>query len=819
MEEEVKYPIKVIYAEDNPLDIDITRKIFEPLKNKFDLTFVITGKELLEILKEKSFDLILLDNHLPDVEGVDLIPKLINLKVNSPIIIITGLGDEELVLKAMKFGATDYITKSGDYLEKLPEYLERTYLVSKKLKQTKIHVRVEDINVLYIEHDLNDIELTKNYILKETPHIKLTTVTKSIDALNLLNERNFDLILLDLRMPDIDGIELVRLIKNKNIGIPVVIVTGKGDEQSAIEALKLGVYDYVNKDIDYIEKLPRIIETSYLKFKYDKSLLNHEKKYLDLNITLEQQFQERTLSLIKEIERRKDSEKKFYDLYVMFETFLNSIGDLVVVKDKDLRIIFVNNAFQSFFEIGLEELTEGLVTNGIQHFNKYDAVLDREVRESLSERTKLLKLIDKKGNEKYFEVKKTPILDENKSFNGIISIYRDLTERIILANELKISEERYRSFVENSSELISRFELERPIDISLPVEEQIKQIYDFAKLSECNLAFVKNFGFSSMEEMRGYPLGRLLPYLSETNRELIKEFISNGYTIKNFESQELKSDGSVIYFLNSFVGIVENNKLTRIWIVKRDITELKKLNLELEERVRERTRKLELLNSELEDFNSAVSHDLRAPIRAIVGFSEILLKEHGKKLDEDVRDLINDVISNGKKLQTMLEDLLRLSKLSVSELKLEQFSLKDLALEIINDFNKRNEVGHAKIFVGDLPEILADKSLITIAFTNLISNAIKFSMKNEEPKIEIGTLADDKSHIIFVKDNGVGFDIKYKSKLFKPFQRLHSGTEFPGTGIGLAIVKKIIDRHNGKIWVESELNKGTIFYISFVRNK
>ncbi len=323
--EEINYPIKILYAEDNPTDIDLTRQVFDKLKDKFSFTFVMTGKELINQVKENSYDIILLDNHLPDVEGVDLIPKLINLKVTSPIVIITGLGDEELVLKALRFGASDYISKTGDYIQKLPDYLERVYVVNKKLKQTKFHVRIEELQVLYIEHDEHDIELLERFIRRETPYIKITSVKSSIDALRLIEEKDFDLILIDLRMPDIDGLELVRRIKHKKYDLPIIIVTGKGDEQSAIEALKLGVYDYVSKDINYIEKLPRIIETSYLKFKYDKSLLNHERKYLDLNITLEQQFQEKTISLVKEIEHRKESEKKYFDLY------------------KNIRNIFTNN--------------------------------------------------------------------------------------------------------------------------------------------------------------------------------------------------------------------------------------------------------------------------------------------------------------------------------------------------------------------------------------------------------------------------------------------------------------------------------------------
>ncbi|MCX8056954.1 MAG: response regulator [Ignavibacteria bacterium] len=814
MEAHLKYPIKIIYAEDNPLDIDLTKQIFANLKHKFDLNFVLTGKELLEEIKQRNYDLILLDNHLPDVEGVDLIPKIKSLNIDTPIVILTGLGDEDLVLKAIKFGASDYIAKSGDYLEKLPDYLERVYILNSKTKTARYHVRIEHLEILYIEHDLNDINLLDRYLKKETPYIKLTYVTNSIDALNLINERDFDLILIDLRMPDIDGIELVRRIKHKKVDVPIIIVTGKGDEKSAIEAMKLGVYDYVIKDIDYIERLPRIIEISYLRYKYDKSLLNHERKFFELQITLEQQYQEKTISLIKEIERRKESEEKYFELYKTFENFLNTLTDLVIVKDKDLKVRFVNTAFENFFELKSEQIYNNQFNKNFREFERENAQLDFEVRNLQSKIVKLIKIQDKTGEEKYFEVIKSPIFNESNEFNGIVSIYRELTTRIKLENQLRYSEERYKTFIENSSELIASFELKEPVNINQPTEKIINEIYRIAKLSECNDAFVQGHGFSSIQELNGYPIGYFIPLVSEQNRQLMKEFISNNFKIKNHESKELTKDGSIIYFAMSMNGIIENEKLVRIWIVKRDITELKKFTLELEDRVKERTRELELLNKELESFNSAVSHDLKAPLRAIVGFGEMILRDYGNQVNDEVKDLLNDIITNGKKLQVMLEDLLRLSKISLVGLKLQMFSMNDLIEEIIDEFRSRNELGHVKVIIEELPEIYADKGLIKISFTNLISNAIKFSLKKENPLIEITNISDEKNLIIVVKDNGAGFDMKYLSKLFQPFQRLHTEFEFPGAGIGLAIVKRIIDKHNGTIWAESIINEGSKFYVS-----
>jgi PAS domain S-box-containing protein len=556
MEEIVHYPIKIIYAEDNPLDVDLTIQAFKNLKDKFDFEFVMTGKELIEKIKEKSYDIILLDNHLPDVEGVDLIQKISSLNIKTPIVIITGLGDDELVLKAIKFGAVDYIPKIGDYLEKLPHYLQRIYELSKSVKHPRYHVRLEEIKLLYIEHDLQDIELLERYILREYPHIKVKSITSSTDALKLLEEENFDLILIDLRMPDIDGIEFTRRLKEFQKEIPIIIITGKGDEKSAIEALKLGVYDYVNKDIDYIEKLPRIIETSYLRYKYDKSILNHEKKYLELTITLEQQFQERTISLIQEIERRKESELKYRELYLLFENFLNTLTDLVVVKDKDFKIIFVNKQWEKFFGFNIDTFENGSKSKIYLTFKSQNSKYDLIAKETCKPYKDLIKVSDPAGIERIFEVIVSPILNVENEFDGVISLYRDITEHIELQDALKKSEEKYRSFISNSTEMIACFEFGEPIDINLTLDEQINAIYKSGKLSECNNVFLETHKFSSLEEALHRNFGFFYPIISENNRRMLTSFIKNNYSIKNFETQKLMPDGTISYFSESITGII-----------------------------------------------------------------------------------------------------------------------------------------------------------------------------------------------------------------------------------------------------------------------
>ncbi len=225
-----------------------------------------------------------------------------------------------------------------------------------------------------------------------------------------------------------------------------------------------------------------------------------------------------------------------------------------------------------------------------------------------------------------------------------------------------------------------------------------------------------------------------------------------------------------------------------------------------------------LANSELESFNYSVSHDLKAPLRAIVGFSDIILMDYKENLSEEVIDYIQDIRKNGLLLQDIVDDLLRLSKITLQELKKNKFLLSELINEIIAEQKSNWREFNVNFIIKELPEIYADRGLLKIALSNLIANAIKFTKKVENPEIEIGC-EENEDYIIYVRDNGVGFNKNYSNKLFQPFQRLHDQTEYPGTGIGLAIVKRVASKHNGKVWAESELNMGATFYFSIPKLK
>jgi light-regulated signal transduction histidine kinase (bacteriophytochrome) len=254
-----------------------------------------------------------------------------------------------------------------------------------------------------------------------------------------------------------------------------------------------------------------------------------------------------------------------------------------------------------------------------------------------------------------------------------------------------------------------------------------------------------------------------------------------------------------------------NQMLDKVDIAQKQISEL---NRDLEKKVLLRTSELESINKELESFSYSVSHDLRAPIRIIGGFTNILISDYNAALGEDGNKIANVIVEQTKQMGQLIDDLLNFSRLGRASLKMQKVDTNHLVSSIIeqNFFAKQDPVPEIKMEV--LPHITCDIGLMRQVWLNLISNAIKYSSKNGKAIIEIGSYTKDDQLVFFIKDNGVGFDMKYANKLFGAFQRLHKQEEFSGTGIGLAIVQRIINKHSGNVWAYAEVGKGATFYFS-----
>ncbi|MCE8425177.1 MAG: PAS domain S-box protein [Candidatus Methanoperedens sp.] len=330
------------------------------------------------------------------------------------------------------------------------------------------------------------------------------------------------------------------------------------------------------------------------------------------------------------------------------------------------------------------------------------------------------------------------------------------------------------------------------------------------------------------EGITGIPRERLIgtnfsDYFTEPEnaRRGYHQVFSDGY-VRDYPLSIRNISGNIIDVLyNATVYRDENGQILGVFAAARDISQIKqaeeeirKLNAQLERRITERTRQLEAANKELEAFSYSVSHDLRAPLRSIDGFSQALLEDYGGVLDAQAKDYLTRVRSASQRMSQLIDDMLVLSRVTRREMKRSAVDLSALANMIAAELLKAQPQRRVEFNISPGLVVNGDAELLRAMLENLLGNAWKFTSTRQSATIEFGVKDIDGKPSYFVHDNGVGFDMAYASKLFQAFQRLHLQTDFPGTGIGLATVKRIINRHGGRIWAESEAGKGATFYFN-----
>lgn len=477
---------------------------------------------------------------------------------------------------------------------------------------------------------------------------------------------------------------------------------------------------------------------------------------------------------------------------------MNHNPSLIFLKDDLGRYVYLNNSYKRQF-VGTKDWYG---KTDFDFWPKESAELfikdDQIVLDSGKMHQFLEDSTDMEGKRYCWLCYKFPFTDsKGKKFVGGIGI--NATERVIAQEALHESEERYRTLVRYAAAGI--YEIDFTSERFIEVNDAMCQILGYTRQELLALSASDILD----EESKKIFLNRVK--LAQAGQQLDN----------NIEYRVCKKGGQVIWGLLNLRFRWENGKIAAASGIAHDITERKNAEealRESEQKYRLQAEELAAANKELESFSYSISHDLRTPLQALKALSSILIEDYANKLEPELHGHLRRIVDNSDKMSELVDDMLRLARISRQEMNVRQISLSNIVETVVNELYQAEPDRKIDVTVAEDIVTYGDSGLIHIALSNLIGNAWKYSSKTPDSHIEFGMMLKEGEPIYYVRDNGAGFNMKFANKLFEPFKRLHSDKEFSGTGIGLAIVKRVIEKHHGKIWAESEPGKGATFYFT-----
>jgi PAS domain S-box-containing protein len=640
-------------------------------------------------------------------------------------------------------------------------------------------------------------------------------------ALEEAEQAHPDLILLDVLLPGMNGFEICRRLKANEAlqDVPVIFLTALGETQDKVTAFELGAADYITKPFHYEEVLARV--GVHLALHTLQRQLGTQNEQLQLEIAERGRVQE-ALRLSEERHR----------------ALVENTNDVIFALDARGCFAYISPAIERFALYKPDEVV-GQPFAVFVHSDDLDglrASFERTMTGSVEPYE--FRVFAKDGAVHHVRTSSRPLWGEGQLV-GLTGIMTDITDRKLMEEALRKAhtglehrvEQRTAQLARANANLIAEIAERKRTEKALrESEERYHALFEQAS----DAIFVENIHNEIVDvnrracDMLGYTRDELLtmkvsdlqaPEVRGRSGTVVRDEMVR-YHGAPFDSVDLHRDGTLIPVEINTTRLTGQNDDLSLSIV-RDVSERKRaeertyrLNAELEQRVIERTSQLEAANQELEAFAYSVSHDLRAPLRAMDGFSRILLQEHAQYLSGEAQHYLRRVRENAQRMGQLIDDLLAFSCLGRQALKKRFVAPAELVEQAWEDLHDEAEGRQVERIIGELPRCQADPLLLKQVFINLLSNALKFTRSREVARVEVGHQQVDGRGVYFVRDNGVGFDMRYAAKLFGVFQRLHSAEEYEGTGVGLAIVQRIVHRHGGRAWAMAETDKGATFYFT-----
>ncbi|HZE85403.1 MAG TPA: PAS domain S-box protein [Puia sp.] len=608
----------------------------------------------------------------------------------------------------------------------------------------------ERANILIVDDKVENIFALEQILSR--PDRNLIQAISGKEALKIVLNKDIDLVVLDVQMPGMDGFEVAQILKSNKRTKDIPIIFASAEKKEHQFALK----GFEEGAVDYLYK-PLDTEITEAKVSVLLRLQLQKKELVKKNLALEK-----------------------------YALLINNSADIIcIINPRTLKFEEVNYAVNTILGYTPEEIKGSPVlfyldTEDRPHVQK----LCKDNKEQFSFETRAY------SKERAIKWLNWNIVNKNGLW---FANARDITD-IKEVEEIKS----YLSIVVRQSE--DAIYLHDPEGKIISWNEGAEKIYGFSEAEACNMK-----------------IWNIVPKHLLSEMQAVINAILKGKKIESQEMNRITKYGKMIDVAFSASVIADpNGNLKSVAITEREITQQKKARQEISQLntdLRRNVTQLEATNNELESFSYSVSHDLRAPLRSINAFSQTILEEYNEQFDGELKRLFGIILLNAKRMGLLIDDLLAFSRLGKKAVLKVPLNFNELVRKVVNELEGSCNP-NTGISIHDLKSAEGDQSLIYQVFTNLISNAIKYSSKRTASIIEIGFSENSDEYIYYVKDNGTGFNMDYAHKLFGVFQRLHSNAEFEGTGVGLAIVKRVILKHDGRVWAEGQPDQGAIFYFS-----